>query len=254
MDHLSSLAQTNEYSLAYNTTSPIRAIAGSVLAGEILSSFDKLLSKPLSAPKLTVQFGAYASFLSFFGLSNLTTVSEDFMGIPDYACSMAFELFTTSAPLPMNSSSGYAEQDVSVRFLFHNGSSSTSTNLTTYPLFGATETALTFPVFRAGMEKFATQGQRQWCQACGNSTGVCEGSAMTASKTGDSDTKSGGISKAIAGVIGAMVALAVILGVEVAVLLAGGLTVVKKRKRVLEETGGLDERKNKSASRGDGSS
>lgn len=204
-----------------------------------------MLSKPLNAPKLTVQFGAYATFLSFFGLSNLTTVSPDFAGIPDYACSMAFELFTTSAPLPTNSSTEYAEQDVSVRFLFHNGSSAATSDLTAYPLFGAAETELSFPAFKAGMEKFATQGQKQWCQACGNSTGVCESSAATASKTGDSDTKHGGISKAVAGVVGAMVALAVILGVELGVMLIGGLRVVKRRQRMHGETGDLDEKNNK---------
>lgn len=83
------------------------------------------------------------------------------------------------------------------------------------------------------MEKFAIGNQRKWCQACGNSTGVC--SKLVASSSSRNDARAGshsgkGISKAVAGVIGALVTLAVILGAEALVMLTAGLRVVNKKR------------------------
>ncbi len=65
-------ADQHEWGLAYNTSEPIRAISGAVLAAQILQALNTTVSAPLSkasAPKMTVQFGAYAAFMAFFGLS-----------------------------------------------------------------------------------------------------------------------------------------------------------------------------------------
>ena len=85
-----------------------------------------------------------------------------------------------------------------------------------------------------GMDAFAVGSQSQWCEACGNSTGVCAspesnpGPAVGGSGTGSGG--GGGVSKAVAGVIGAMVTLAVILGVEGLVMLVAGLRLVRKNR------------------------
>lgn len=161
--------------------------------------------------KFSLQFGAYASFQSFFGLANLTQANADFFGVPDYASSMAFELFTTAAPIPFP-----APGDLQIRFLFHNGTTSNSSTPTAYPLFGGSSLEMSWPDFTNGMNKFAIGSQTDWCQACGNSTGVCASpgtSPSSATNVGHSGGE-GGPSKAVCGVIGALVTLVVILGIE----------------------------------------
>ncbi len=93
--------------------------------------------------------------------------------------------------------------------------------------------------FVTGMGKFSIGSQSAWCEACGNSTGVCAPTtAFTSPSSGGASTGSGsrsgssesGISKAVAGVIGAMVTLAVILGVEGLIMLVAGFRLVRKNR------------------------
>lgn len=86
------------------------------------------------------------------------------------------------------------------------------------------------------MNKFAIGDQATWCSKCGNSTGVCASatststSASSTATAGSSSGNGGAISKAVAGVIGAMVTLAVILGIEALIMLLGGLRLVNKKR------------------------
>lgn len=71
--------------------------------------------------------------------------------------------------------------------------------------------------------------------ACGNTTGACaayavEDAPSNGGETSGSDSKGNGLSPAVNGVIGAMVTLAVILGLEALILAIGGFRVVSKRK------------------------
>jgi hypothetical protein len=78
------------------------------------------------------------------------------------------------------------------------------------------------------MNKFSIKSQTEWRQAYGNSTGVWSSAALedtgrgsgSASNSGSGSHSDGGISKAVAGVIGAVVTLAVILAVELVILLS----------------------------------
>jgi hypothetical protein len=183
-----------------------------------------------SASQVGIQFGAYATFLSFFGLAQLPAVSTNFTGIVDYASSMTFELVTNAT---VSSTSYPSNDDISVRFLFSNGTAAQNP-LTAYPLFGQKETVIPWNTFVTEMNKFAIGDQASWCSACGNSTGVCA-TTSTSTSTGPSGSptaasSSGGISKAVAGVIGAMVTLAVILGVEGLILLVTGWRLVGKKQ------------------------
>lgn len=137
---------------------------------------------------------------------------------------MTFELFTTGPATPFPSAA-----DISVRFLFHNGTTSLGNEPKPYPLFGQQETKLPWNTFADSMNKFGIGSQAQWCQACGNSTGVCANASPVPSAQ-PASSSSAGISKAVAGVIGAMVTLAVVLGVELLVLVFGGLRLVSKRR------------------------
>lgn len=203
----------------------MRAIAGMQLAGEVLSYMNSTISSK-GAKKLGVQFGAYATALSLFGLLDLPSVSSDFTGVIDYASSLVFELVTdadTSAGFP-------AADDLNVRFLFHNGTASNASQPTAFPLFGGSETTVSWKDFQAQLAKFAVSTSEQWCTKCGSSTGACAayagngGSASTQQKS-----SSNGISPAVGGVIGAMVTLAVVLGSLAAFMLLGGFRLVSKK-------------------------
>lgn len=228
MHELFVLANIHEYNLAYNASSTARAIAGAQLASQVLLALNETITTR-SDPLLNVQFGSYGTFQSYFGLANLPAADPIFYGIPDYASSMVWELVTnatvTSGALPSTS-------DISVRFLFNNGTSATTADLTAYPLFGGSEIELPWSDFVTQTQKFAISSQDQWCQVCGNTTGVCATStaATSSSSASASSSSSGsGISNAVAGVIGAMVTLGVILGLEVLAMLLGGLRLVKKK-------------------------
>ena len=91
-----------------------------------------------------------------------------------------------------------------------------------------------------GTNKFAIRHHAaDWCAACGNSTGICAAySGYGASNNGiDADEGGGGsgVSKAVPGVIGAMVTLAAVLGVQVGVMALAGLRLVRDKKENEEE-------------------
>lgn len=170
--------------------------------------------------------------MSFFGLAQLQAVSDDFTGVVDYASSMVFELVADSDNV--TSSSYPASSDVSVRFLFANGTAAQN-EPQAYPLFGQSETLLPWSTFVSEMNKFAIADTASWCTACGNSTGVCAEDATSSGGSGDDasssstgSTSGNGISLPVAGVIGALVTLVVILGIEALVYAVAGLKLVKK--------------------------
>ena len=225
---LRTLADTHEFGLAYNSSDTIRAVSGATLAARIVESLNGTIASGGEKTKLTVEFGAYATFLSFFGLAGLPGTSADFYGVPDYASAMAFELFTEAEA---DADDGFpAERDLRVRFSFANGTAGASAEPRVFPLFGGGEDALSWTDFAAGMAEFAVNERMDWCTKCGNRTGVCVDAAGGAASADYSSGGNGGLSLPAAGVIGAMVTLAVILGVEALVVLLGGWRLVSKKR------------------------
>ncbi|KUJ11322.1 histidine acid phosphatase-like protein [Mollisia scopiformis] len=239
---LETLANHHEFSLAYNASNSLVAIAGSVLASQIVEYLNMTLTT--TAPKLSLQLGEYAAFLSFFGLASLPSVSDNFTGIVNFASSMTFELVTNATV----TGTAYPPVDqVSVRFLFANGSAA-DTPLMPYPLFGQSSLELPWTTFMTEMNKISVSGQADWCTACGNTSTGCTSTStsvvtVTATPGATDSSRDNGISTAVGGVIGAMVTLAVILGIEALVLLLVGLRIVEKRSAspvvVTEPQGGL---------------
>ncbi|KFY84674.1 hypothetical protein V500_09104 [Pseudogymnoascus sp. VKM F-4518 (FW-2643)] len=234
LSQLRTLADAHEYGLAYNASSPIRAISGATLAAQVLEHLNATLASK-GKTKLGIQFGAYGTFLSFFGLAQLPKANNDFTGVVDYASSITFEMFTSKT---VAAGSFPAEEDISVRFLASNGSAA-YVGQTAYPLFGQAETVLPYKTFVSEMGKFAIGDQEHWCKACGKGDGVCA-AYSTSSTSGGADTSSEGsgsgsgsagpISLPVAGVIGALVTLAVVLGAQALILVVGGLRVVRKKR------------------------
>ena len=232
---LQTLADNHEFNLAYNSSEPIRAIAGSTLAAQILQQLNSTITGK-SKQQVGIQFGSYGVFSSFFGLAQLTAVNENFTGIVDYASSMTFEVVTNAT---VSNTSYPTNDEISVRFLFANGTASANP-LTAYPLFNQSEVVLPWNTFVEQMNEFAIGDQADWCSACGNTTGICASSSTSTSPSATASSSSGGgISKAVAGVIGAMVTLAVILGVEALIILLGGLRLVSKKRLGATGAGGV---------------
>ena len=217
-NQLLTLASTSEYNLAYNSSDEIRAIEGMSLAGEVLEGLEDIVTSQ-GKSKLNIQFGSYGTFMSYFGLAQLPSVNVNFTGIPDYASSMAWELVTNST-----SDAFPAESEINVRFIFHNGTINGSLTPDQYPLFGQSSTVIPWTDFVEQTKKIAVTTQDQWCQACGNTDSQCPAASV------QSTSSSGGMSKAVAGVVGAMVTLGVILILEALFFLVGGFTIAKKRK------------------------
>lgn len=228
------LADAHEWGLAYNASDNLRAIAGMQLAGEILKYMNSTISAGkagTSANKLGIQFGAYATMLSFFGLTDLDKASQDFRGVPDYASALVFELFTTKDV----ATGGFpATDDLQVRFLFHNGTVTNTSTPTVYPLFAGKQNALSWNDFSTQLGKVAVSTTEQWCKMCGNSTSSCAASGSNNNNNNGPVVAKGSdgghdMSAAIGGVIGAFVTLAVVLGSLSALMLLGGFRIVSKK-------------------------
>ncbi|KAH8632660.1 hypothetical protein IG631_11294 [Alternaria alternata] len=226
LHQIATLANAHEWGLAYNASDNMRAVAGMQLAGEVLSYMNNIISTS-GAKKFGIQFGAYATFMSFFGLAGLPKVSDDFTGVVDYASSMVFELFTNA-----NVDSGFPSgDDLQVRFLFHNGTASNASEPAVYPLFGGSDNAVSWSTFQDKLKEFAISSTEQWCGKCGNTAGSCaafvnNGDASASQQSGGSGSD---ISPAIGGVIGAFVTLAVVLGSLALLMLVGGFRLVSKK-------------------------
>jgi hypothetical protein len=225
---LQTLSDHHEFNLAYNSSDPVRAINGAVLAAQVVQALNITIAGKSATP-INVQFGEYANFLSFFGLAQLPAASVDSTGINNFASSAVFEIVTTST---VTSTSYPSTDEIFVRFLFANGTAG-SVPLNPYPLFGQSQVELPWSTFVSEMNSFAIGSQDAWCAACGAGSTACNSTTTASSGTSSpsataSSCSGGGISKAVAGVVGAMVTLAVILAVIALLLLVGGFRLVRK--------------------------
>lgn len=216
---LRTLADSAELGLNWNSSQLARSIGANTLSGVVLTQLNQTVTSK-GKLKFTLLAGSYDTFLAFFGVAELLDVSPDFYGLPDYAATMAFELFTdNTTEFPSN------HDDLRVRWLFKNG---TSGELTTYPLFGTGEDSMSWSRFMSEMEERAILDVGDWCEQCTATEDFCaayedESSVETNEKDSD-DGNGGGMSNAVAGVIGAIVTLAVVG------LVGGAVFFMRKRK------------------------
>ncbi|CRK25612.1 hypothetical protein BN1723_013625 [Verticillium longisporum] len=198
---LRTLADSAEHGLNWNESQPMRALGAETLSGAVLTQLNQTVA---SKGKLKFSFlaGSYDTFLAFFGLAGLLEVSDNFYGLPEYASTMSFELFSDDAQeFPAN-----PDEDLRVRWLFKNG---TDGDLTTFPLYGTGEDSLPWSRFVSETQKRAISDVGTWCNKCSAAEDFCaayEDDASSQSK-GSDNNGSGGMSNAVAGVIGAVVAL-----------------------------------------------
>jgi hypothetical protein len=218
---LRTLADSREWALNGNITSPTPnpiSIGGSTLATRLLSEL--LMGTKLPPRKMSVFFGSYDTFLSFFALTSLPSISGNFRGLPDYGSTMALELLST-IPTPVN------PEDFYVRFLFRNGTDPLN-SIREYPLFGRSrsDAVMPFPEFRSLMDSIAIQSAPQWCEICTSQQDFCPAD-IAAHPTNPPHQPM--MKPEIAGVVGAMCALATV-AIVVAVLMLLGISVSRKKK------------------------
>lgn len=223
LDQLRYLANEWEWNHNFNASQPDRSIGGMSLAGGILQRLQAAVGAGARRNKFQVMAGSYDTFLAFFGLTNLTMADDNFYGLPNYAASMVFELFTEagSADLPAPFPPADAVRDeLQVRFLFRNGSDA-SNELTAYPLFNGTEPVLSYGQFVDELSDRAINSLEQWCIMCGSMEDFCVAANATSSSSGESasvdssGSSASGLSNSAAGGIGAGVTLAVVVIVAI---------------------------------------
>ncbi|PSN60641.1 phosphoglycerate mutase-like protein [Corynespora cassiicola Philippines] len=202
---LRTLADSAEFGLNYNASDDAHAssMGGRTFAGGVVRQLDQVIQTK-GKLKFSLMAGSYDTFLAFFGLAGLTSVSDDFYGLPHYASTMAFELFTEAdvAEFPDDAN------DLRVRFLFRNGSDA-GAPLQAFPLFGGVDESYAWQDFSDAMSLFSIETAERWCGLCESELLFCQAYNYQ-SEAQDVSSSSGGISKAVAGVIGAVVTLAVV--------------------------------------------
>jgi hypothetical protein len=217
MVQLQTLADKAEFGLSYNGSESARSTGGRTFAGAVLNQLNQTITSK-GKLKFSLMTGSYDTFLAFFGISRLIDVSGDFYGLPDYASTMSFELFTPKDvdAFPSNT------DDLRVRFQFRNGSSEDS-SLRTFPLFGHTDESMSWSDFVSSMKEIAITSPQEWCNHCQSNLLFC---AAYGSESAATSKKSGsGMNNANAGVIGAMVTLVV------CALIGGVVFFVLRRRR-----------------------
>ncbi|CAK7233813.1 hypothetical protein SCUCBS95973_008723 [Sporothrix curviconia] len=245
----------------------VRAVAGRMLAQEVVTLFKDNMLNAGTNNKLNLLFGSFVPMMSFFALSGLMNGSsaDAFDTIPGYGASMAFELYSmTDSDVLVGNSTVYPSQDLLyVRFLY-SPDDSTSTSLTQYNLFDTVDhpatTSMTFGEFASAMQAIGIESVAAWCSMCDGVSVFCagelanvgnaggdgstngDGSGSSSDNNNDSSSssnKSSGMAPAVAGVIGALVTLAVIGLTILAVMLWGGLRFFfASRKNTSDGSGG----------------
>lgn len=213
LNQLRYYSDASEFARAYNRTMPARSIGGLTLMGGLLQQLNQTVASK-GQQKLSLFFGSYMTFFAFFGVTNLTDVSPDFLGCVNYASSMSFELYTEAnmTTFPSNT------DDLRVRFLFKNGTDGT---ITEFPLFDLNETSLSWKDFKTQFDARAIQSYGVWCAECQTTANFCSqrgiapdstfASSTTTNTTASCEKESKSkLTLAQAGAIGAMVTLGIV--------------------------------------------
>ncbi|CUS13628.1 unnamed protein product [Tuber aestivum] len=226
LDRLRYLADSTEWAMNANITTPTMpnpiSISGSTLARAILTQLNPPATTTNSTVKLSVLFGSYDTFLSFFALTSLPSTSPSFYGLPVYASTIVFEL--VSYP---------SDSNMYVRFLFRNGTNPDSP-LTEYPLFGrGGESALMpYKEFYGSMDKIAIKNLDQWCKVCDSQEDVCQARDMPIDV--QPAAVHPGMKPELAGGIGAICALAAVGIIVAALMVILGFRFTKKERKADE--------------------
>lgn len=211
----------------------MRAMAGRTLAALVLGQLQRYVddnsprqggpSTPTAAP-LTLLFGDHEPMISLFSLMVLDRSNPSFRALPPFGSALLFELFSIgggdeNASLPADPS------DLWVRLNFQNGTDF-QRDLLAYSMFGNghSNTDLRWDVFEQEMGAIMTERVVDWCAACWSTALFCSGVYdVDVDIVFHTAGKRAPLSNAVAGVIGAVVTLAVAGLAFAALMLLGGV-------------------------------
>lgn len=221
IDRVRTLADEQAWNLYGNTSTSStdadnQAIAGKTLAAIVLGAFQRIVSDRLSpgdptdmSYPMTLIFGEYEPFISLMSLMMLDYRDPYFRSIPPFGSAMIFELFSTgnSSAFPRN------QEDLWVRFNYHNGTSYNNNHLTAFPMFGngPSRTDVPWLEFQDLFRRIMMPSLQQWCETCASSSLFCWGvdeNNITLTMPA-AQMKRSKVSPAVGGVIGAIVTLAI---------------------------------------------
>lgn len=199
-----------------NSGDHISTIAGRTLATELLSALSSNIEWAGEYNRMTLMFGSYEPMVGFFSLAGLLTPqTAQFYGLPVPGSTMIFELFSFASSDDSNKTTSFPSSDeLYIRFLFQNGSSA---DPVTFPLFSHSPSQAYLPLsdFMTSLQDFMIMSVQDWCTTCASAADFCINSTSfgdggSGSSSGQSSSSRDGIHPAVAGVIGAIVALAVV--------------------------------------------
>ncbi|EME40614.1 hypothetical protein DOTSEDRAFT_37408 [Dothistroma septosporum NZE10] len=243
---LGNLTAVNPYTGASSlqtVTGSISTLPGNMLASKVLAQFEDAIASGAEMFKVNLLFADFYPLLSFFALADLPALNPNFYGIPDYASSAVWELFSYENSTNATFTS---DTDLYVRFSFRNGSS-TEDDFQSYPIFGRDPDAseVSWDDFRTEMAKISFTGNDvvpAWCGQCGSPSLFCAAynSSLTRSSSTTGQHRDGeGMAPAVAGVIGAIVALAIAGILFGLTMVLGGVRVRRDRSRKRSDMGGF---------------
>lgn len=253
LDRLGQLASNQQFDYNGNLSASglqpgdmIRAIAGRTLAARVSAQLRSQIAGGFPH-KLSLMVGSFEPMLAFFALSQLSEGASPlrFRTIPEPGSAMVFELFSVSNDDDENSSSSSstqqypAEDDLWVRFLYRYGTND-SAPLVEYPIFGRgnSQSSMKWWDFRSQIAEIAVADLSEWCRLCSAPTLFCAGiqaneangnSSSSPRYSGNYSSMSSRMSPAVGGVIGTLVALAVVALAGLAAFFLGGLRVRRRR-------------------------
>lgn len=210
--------------------SHIANIAGQSMLPPLLDGLHQAANAS-SGVKLTYLAASYKPFMGLFNMMQLPAPLST--SLVDYASAAIFEV--------------RADQSVTMRF--RNG---TQGDFVAYPLFGTSSESMPLSDFSAKLQPYSLDTLAKWCDKCANSQ--TRGCATLASLNGTGgghqtyapDTSTTGrhrVSPVVAGVIGALVTLAIAALLLGAWLFFGGLTERQRRLRRRDEDLAQQQRK-----------
>ncbi|KAJ6264930.1 hypothetical protein Dda_1083 [Drechslerella dactyloides] len=216
-----------------------REVGGRALAGKVSRMFRDSITSGGFQNRFNFVLGDYDLMLSFFAIANLTSRSDDFFGLPDLGSSMVFELYTDDPTLTIDGQ--LDPTSVKVAFGFRNGTTVDDT-LTYWPLFDensdGNSVSMLYDRFIEKMDAAAVSNVGQWCSVCNAQVDFCTAESVSGgtnfpqpsgSQRGSNNSK--GMSPAVAGIIGAIIMLAIVGIIAAIAFFLFGIGVRRERRR-----------------------
>ncbi|KAF2661280.1 phosphoglycerate mutase-like protein [Lophiostoma macrostomum CBS 122681] len=203
-----------------------QAMAGKTVAARLLGLFQDLVDSKgnytggASHP-LSIMFGEHQSFISLFSLMMLDFVNPTFRALPPFASAMVFELYSTGD----NTSFPDDTDDLWVSFYFQNGTDFSNNQLIKYPIFGLgpSNVDMRWMDFQNMMSRIMLNTLTDWCEQCSSSALFCTGVDSETIAVFLAGNKKPKVTPQVAGVIGAVVTLAVAALIFALAVLVGGI-------------------------------